>query len=304
MSRRWTWRLCAVLEIGLVFRVAPLRGVPQDPNWQQTIPVQTQKYDPLGWNPPNTDAKIPSLANSVSCDLSAILDQTGRRATEFANALEKFTAEESIEYKRFDRRGDLKETQSGTFDYTFAFEERNGSTASQEYRAAAKGSRAFAEAGHDVGQVALALIFHPSLQTDYQMTCEGLDNWRGQRTWVIRFEQRKNRPSRTFQFREEKSTYSAMLKGRAWVSSEDFQILHLEIALTQVPSGMRLEGGAMSIDYAAVPVAAGKLTLWLPQRVETYWEFRDYRAMLIHSFRNFQVFLVETKVTIQTPKGN
>lgn len=304
MCRRWTWRLCAVLEIGLVFRVAALRGAPQDPNWQQTIPVQTQKYDSPGWNPPNTDARISSLTNSVSCDLPAILDQTGRRATEFATALEKFTARESIEYKRFDRHGNLKETQSGTFDYTFAFEERNGGTASQEYRAATEGSRAFAEAGHDIGQVALALIFHPSLQTDYQMTCEGSDNWRGQRSWVIRFEQQKDRPSRTFQFKEEKNTYSAMLKGRAWVSSENWQILHLEINLTQVPSRMRLEGGAMSIDYAAVPVASGKLTLWLPQRVETYWEFRDYRAMLIHSFRKFQVFLVETKVTIQTPKEN
>ena len=73
---------------------------------------------------------------------------------------------------------------------------------------------------------------------------------------MIRFEQRKDRPSRTFQFKEQKSIYSAMLKGRAWVSSENWQILHLEINLTQVPSGMRLEGGAMSIDYAAVPIAA------------------------------------------------
>ena len=203
------------IAVGLVvLSVAMLRAFPQDPNWQQTVPVQTQKYDPPGWNPPNTEAKIRSLTKPVPCDLASILDQTGRRATEFANALEKFTAQESIEYKRFDRRGDLKETQSGTFDYTFAFEERNDGIASKEYRAATKASRVFAEAGHDVGQVALALIFHPSLQTDYQMSCEGLDNWRGQRSWVIRFEQRKDRPSRTFQFNEEKGTYSAMLKGR------------------------------------------------------------------------------------------
>jgi hypothetical protein len=301
MCRPWTWRLCAVLELVLFFGVATPRAVPQDPNWQQRVPVQTQKYDPPGWNPPNTDAKIRSLDKSASCDLAAILDQTGRRATEFADALEKFTAQENIEYKRFDRRGDLKEIQSGTFDYTFAFEKGNGGIASQEYRVATKRSRAFAEAGNDVGQVALALIFHPSLQTDYQMTCEGVDNWRGQRSWVIRFEQRKDRPSRTFQFKEEKSTYSAMLKGRAWVSSENWRILHLEINLTQVPSGMRLEGGAMSIDYAAVPVAPVELTMWLPQRVETYWDFRDYRAMLIHAFSRFHMFLVQTKVT---PKEN
>lgn len=297
MSRRWTWGLCAVLELGLVFRLPTLRALAQDPNWQQTVPDQTPKYDPPGWNPPNVDATIRSLTRSPSCDLDGVLDQTGKRATEFASALQKFTAQESIEYKRFTRGGDLKETQSGTFDYTFAFEERNGGTATEENRAAAKGSHVFTEAEQDVGEVALALIFLPSLQTDYQMTCEGVGNWQGQQSWVIRFEQRKDRPDRTFRFKEEKNTYSAMLKGRAWISSQNWQILHLEINLTQVPPAMRLEGGAMSIDYAAVPVASGELTMWLPQRFETYWNFRDYRAMLIHSFSKFHVFLVETKVT-------
>ncbi|HEV3510068.1 MAG TPA: hypothetical protein VGS05_00100 [Candidatus Sulfotelmatobacter sp.] len=285
------------MGLGLVFRVATLGAVAQDINWQQTVPIQNQRIDPPGWNPPNTDAKIRSLTKSPSCDLAAILDQTGGRAAEFAGALEKFTAQESIEYKRFDRSGDLNETHSGVFDYTFAFEELKGGRASQEYRAATKGSRTFPEAGHDVGEVALALIFHPSLQTDYEMACEGMDHWKGQQAWVIRFEQRKDRPTRTFQFKEDNGIYPAMLEGRAWVSSKEWQILHLEINLTQVPSGMRLEGGAMSIDYAAVPVASGELTLWLPQRFETYWEFRDYRAMLIHSFSKFQVFLVKTKVT-------
>ena len=37
--------------------------------------------------------------------------------------------------------------------------------------------------------------------------------------------------------------------------------------------------------------------MWLPQSVETYWDFRDYRAMLIHAFSKFQVFLVESKIT-------
>lgn len=301
MCRWWTWRLWAVFGVGAVFCVATPPALPQDssPNWQQTVPVQTPKYDPPGWNAPNTDARIRSLDKSVPCDLAAVLDQTGRREMEFGNALEKFTAQENIRYQRFDRSGSPNETQSGTFDYTFAFEERNGGTVSQEYRTPIKGSHDFGEAGHDVGQVALALIFDPSLQTDYQMTCEGVDAWRGQRAWVIRFEQRKDRPSRTFQFREEKSTYSAMLKGRAWISSENSQILHLEINLMQVPAGMRLEAGAMSIDYGAVPVASGEFTMWLPQHVETYWEFRDHRAMLTHSFSKFQVFLVRTKLAPQ-----
>lgn len=301
MCRRWTCRSYTVLRLGLLLCAATVRAAPQDINWQQTMPIQNQNYDPPGWNPPNTDAKIHSLNESVPCDLAAILTQTGIREMEFGNALEKFTAQESIKYKRFDRSGKQEETQSGIFDYTFAFEERNGGTVSEEHRAPNKASHDFSEAGHDVGQVALALIFDPSLQTDYRMTCEGVDNWRGQKSWVIRFEQRKDRPSRTFQFRGEKGTYPAMLKGRAWISGESSQILHLEANLTQVPAGSRLEGGAMSVDYGAVPVASGGFTMWLPQGVRTYWDFKDSRAMLVHSFSKFQVFLVKTKLT---PKGN
>jgi hypothetical protein len=296
MHRSWTLRACTVPLVILAFCLTTLWVFPQDVNWQQTIPVQNQKYDPPEWNPPNTDSKIPSLDHSAPCDLAAILDQAGKRATEFAGALERFTAQESIDYKRFDSAGDLKVTHSGTFDYTFVFEDHNGGTASQEYRTPTKKTHDFPEAGNDVGEVALAIIFHPSLQPDYQMRCEGVDKWRGQRSWVIVFEQRNDRPAQTFRYREDKTTYSVMLKGLAWISTENWQILHLEINLTQAPPGITLQGGTMSIDYGAVPVASGKLTLWLPQRVQTWWEFRDYRAMLIHSFKKYQVFLVETKI--------
>jgi hypothetical protein len=296
MCRRWTLRVCTVLQVILAFGLATPSASPQDVNWQQTIPIQTQRYDPPDWNPPNTDSKIRSLDHSAPCDLAAILDRAGKRATEFAGNLERFTAQESINYKRFDPAGDLKVMHSGTFDYTFVFEDHNGGTASQEYRTPTKKTHDFSEAGNDVGEVALVLIFHPSLQADYQMRCEGIDKWRGQRSWVIAFEQRKDRPAKTFRYREEKTTYPAMLKGRAWISTENWQILHLEINLLQVPPGTALQGGTMSVDYGAVPIASGKLTLWLPQRVQTWWEFRDYRTTLIHSFKKFQVFLVETKI--------
>ena len=198
------------------------------------------------WNPPNTETKIWSLDKSVSCDLSAVLDQTGKKATEFANALEKLPPrKKSIQKIRPSERP--KETRSVRSITHLLQDVMAAQPAKSTERN--KGSHAFSEAGNDVGEVALALVFHPSLQTDYQMTCEGLDDWRGQHSWVIRFEQRKDRPSRTFQFKETKrAIYSAMLKGRAWVSSENWQILHLEINLTQVPSGDETRRSAMSID--------------------------------------------------------
>ncbi len=78
---------------------------------------------------------------------------------ELSSNLEKFAAQEKIEYKRTDFAGVLKESGTGTFNYTFAFEEVNGGRSSREYRVPAKGSSLFPGSEQDTGQVALALDF-------------------------------------------------------------------------------------------------------------------------------------------------
>jgi len=256
----------------------------------------------LSWNPPDVDAPLHALAALPPCDLPKVLKETGARAVELTTNLENFTAQEQIEYKRLDRIGFPEESDASLFDYVFAFEQRDGRHVSREYRTPAKGGHAFPTSGQDTGQVALALIFLPTLQTDYATTCEGLDKWNGQFAWVIHFQQRKDKPSRTIEFRTKEGTYFPMLKGRAWISMENSQVLHLETNLMHSAPSADLQSGATSIDYAPVQIQSRKLELWLPQRVEAYWEISNRRIILYHTFSNFKLFTVETEENIQKPK--
>ena len=304
MSGRWSGRVCAIAGSGVLLFGTALCGGARSPTWQQPLPAQAPTWPTAGWSPPNTDAKIPTLSKAVPCDLSRVLQDAGRRAAELSSNLEKFAAQEKIEYKRTDFSGVLKESGTGTFNYTFAFEEVNGGRSSREYRAPEKGSYLFPGSEQDTGQVALALIFHPDLQTDYEMSCEGLDNRNGQATWVVHFRQRKDQPSRTLQYVEGKNLYPAKLKGRAWISRENGEIVHLETNLMEALPGLRVQTGAISIDYAPITLKSRSVTLYLPERIAAFWEFKDYRVMLVHLFKDFKVFAVETEETIQDPKEN
>ena len=302
MRGRWSGWACMIAESGVLLCGTAVWSAARSPARQQPLPAQQQTWPTVGWSPPNTDAKMPSLSKAVPCDLAKVLEEAGRRAAELSTNLEKFAAQEKIEYKRTDFAGVLKESGAGTFNYTFAFEELNGGRSSREYREPVKGSHFFPGSEQDTGQVALALIFHPELQSDYEMSCEGLDSWRGQATWVVHFWQRKDKPCRTLQYVEGKDRFAAKLKGRAWISRENAEIVHLEANLMEALPGLRLQTGAMSIDYAPITLKSRSVTLYLPERIAAFWEFRDYRVILVHSFKEFKVFAVETEEKIQEPQ--
>jgi hypothetical protein len=153
-----------------------------------------------------------------------------------------------------------------------------------------------------MGGAAIALIFHPGLQPDYEMNCEGLDTRNGQLDWVIRFQQRKDRPSRTANFRVNNVPYSGMLKGRAWISMDNFQVVRLEASLIGGLPQIGLEELALSVGYELVHAPSGNLSPQLPNRVVRYWDFSGHRIILAHSFADVQLFTIETNENIQAPK--
>ncbi|HTZ48000.1 MAG TPA: hypothetical protein VMH20_10430 [Verrucomicrobiae bacterium] len=173
---------------------------------------------------------------------------------------------------------------------------------SREYRTPAKGGHEFPASGQDTGQVALALIFLPNMQTDYQMSCEGLGKWKEQAAWLVRFQQRKDKPGRTLQIYSQGEMHRAMLKGRAWISAENGQILHLETKLMEDIPAISLSGSIISVEYAPVMFQSKNVELWLPRTIEAYWTISSHRIILYHTYRNFRLFAVETEQNIQKPK--
>jgi len=55
------------------------------------------------------------------------------------------------------------------------------------------------------------------------------------------------------------------------------------------------------VDYAPVEIQSRKLQLWLPQELEAFWEFGTYRIILLHTFRNFKLFTVDTEENTKKP---
>jgi VWFA-related protein len=255
------------------------------------------------WAPPKVDANLKSLSMLPLCDLPEVLGHTAANSVVLASNLEKFTAQEHIGYFMLDRSGMVEEYDSGSFQYVYSMEQKkNGGAVSREYRTPVKGSHNFPASGNDIGQAAAALIFHPDLQTDYEMKCEGIDSRNGQLDWVVHFQQRKDRPSRTAKFSVDNVAYPSMLKGRAWISKENFQVVHLEANLMGGLPDIGLDELAFTVDYELVGTPSGNLGFWLPDRVVSYWNFAAHRIILVHTLADFQLFAVETEEKIQEPK--
>lgn len=272
-----------------------------DASAQQPNASDALKHQELHWAPQNVDAPLPGISTFLTCPLSAVLQDVGARAVELTANLENFTAREHITYIRLGEDGAVQEQDSSIFDYTFGFETRGASRASQEYRTVTKAGHPFVASGQDTGLAALPLIFLPTMQGDYQMSCEGVDKWRGQLAYVIHFAQRKDKPPRTLVFRTDKGVSPLPLRGRAWISLDNAQVLHLETNLLQSIPALKLRASSIAIDYGPVQLQSRKIELWLPQYLEAYWEYEKYRVMLSHTLTNFQVFSVETQEKVSLP---
>jgi hypothetical protein len=259
------------------------------------------KRKELRWAPPDVETALPAVSRIAPCVLSTVLERVGVRASEFAATLEKFTAQEEIQYEKFGQDGALEESDSSVFDYTFGFEQRGAGRGSQEYRTPTKGGHAFPASNQDTGQAALALIFLPAIRTDYEMRCEGVDNSNGKSAYVIHFEQRKDKAARTLVFAGERGVYPVMLRGRAWISAENNQVLHLEANTMDAIRVYKVRNSTIAVDYGPVQIHSQSINLWLPKSIEAYWEYQNYRVILMHTFTNFRVFSVETEEKVKLP---
>jgi hypothetical protein len=145
-------------------------------------------------------------------------------------------------------------------------------------------------------------MFLPDLQSDYAMRCEGSDERNGRQDWVIHFEQRRDRPGRTAKVWANDIAHPGMVKGRAWISAGDFQVVHLEAGLIDGVPDIGLEGMSFSVDYGLVQSTSGALKFWLPNAIDTYWDFNAHRTILAHELSQFELFAVETKESVQEAK--
>ncbi|MGC1616986.1 MAG: hypothetical protein WA765_00710 [Candidatus Acidiferrum sp.] len=271
-----------------------------------------KKASPLRWDPPRVDAPILTLSPAPSCSLPDVLNQAGQRAEELVDHLQKFVAHEQIRYQQTDRQGLPEISLAPKFDYLVDFGKTFEPLQIHETRTPLERTQNQPLSSIlDKGLPVLALIFHPALQGDYEMRCEGATQWNRQPAWVVHFRQRKGKRPRTITMETPVEVYPRVvnatelrplsIKGRAWIAADSGQIMHLETNLVGPILMIDLSEIAISVDYAPVKSHSLNVEIWLPHYIVGYTDYAQRRMIIEHTFSDFQLFSIETRETIQKP---
>jgi hypothetical protein len=288
-----------------------------------------KKAPALRWDPPRVDARVKSLSATPPCSLPDVLKQAGQQAEELFNHLQNFIAHEQVRYEQMDspsvfgpsavsgtRQISNRPTAmsfTGKFDYVVDFGKESAPLDVHETRTALAGTDSGTRSAiPDKGLPILALIFFPTMQSDYEMSCEGSTQWNNQTAWVVHFRQMKGKRPRTVTVEAATGTHRSnpgaievrplSIKGRAWIAADSGQVMHLETNLVERIPMIALEENAFSVDYAPVKFQTKNVEVWLPQFAVAYIDYANLRMIVEHTFSDFQLFSVQTQDVIQKPK--
>jgi hypothetical protein len=262
----------------------------------------------LAWLPSEAPDKIPALDPSANCNLEKVLQHAGQRIQEFVSNVERFTAREYLLQETISKSGKISGSEKRKYDYLVSINEiRPGILNVEEYL---KGSYSpDAEPGgitglSTKGLPALVLIFHPNYADDFSMKCEGLATVNGQPAWQVSFQQRADRPNRirSYSFGSNGMPHPVALKGRAWFTSNSYQIVSLRSDLLGPLPGIRLSVDHTAIEYGPVHFSKRGEDLWLPQSAELYSDLKGKRIHQRMNFSEYLLFAVDQSQKIGAPK--
>ncbi len=273
-------------------------NVPVLPSAAAPAPADTPR-----WHPPHVDDAVPPVIADTPCSLPQVLAGAGRRMKQLFATLQQFTATERVEYYDASSSGVLRAPQLYSGTYLAALSEVRPDLIQVDEMCNGSIDLGPAFGGYaTTGLAALALILHPVLVGEFEMRCEGLGSWQGQRAWQIAFLQRTDLPNRVRGFRTRSGSYPIYMKGRVWVDAGSFQVLRLESDLIAPVPQIQLTRDHLAITYGPVHFAERGVDLWLPQSAELYSEIRGRRSYRRHSFSDFLLFSVDVNQTIADPK--
>ncbi|MGB6497178.1 MAG: tetratricopeptide repeat protein [Candidatus Acidiferrum sp.] len=269
-------------------------------NTEDALPV------PSNWLPPDVDASVPAVESGVSCNVDDVVHKAGAQLMELAKDVDRFTATETLMHESIDRYGMPSSPEKRIFSYVASIQEVNHHFLNvEEYRLDKDGGQAEFPGGVATnGLPALVLIFHPFNAPDFTMSCEGLARLSTGLAWQVHFKQRPDKPNviKRYRIGVDGPSYPVALKGRAWISSDTYQIVRLETDLVAPVKEIRLAADRADVEYGPVKFAKGNVSMWLPQSADVYYDWKGKRIHRRHSFSNYMLFAVDDKQKISAPK--
>ena len=278
----------------------PPKLIGVDPLEALSAPVLSVK----SWQPPGIDDTKLNVAADMACPTGKVIDESGKRVQELVEDVSRFAAVEDLFHQRLDSYGLPIRTETRKFNYVASISEQQpGFLSVDEYRSDKLGLTGYPDEIASSGFAALALVFHPHMRDNFAMKCEGLGDWRGQPTWLVRFEQRDDRPSRIHSYKVGAQVHPVKLKGRAWITANKFQIVRIESELVSPMPEIQLLSEHQVVEYGPVPFARKNTSLWLPKSAEIYFDFRRRRYYRRHSFDHYMLFAVDSDEKRKEPQS-
>ncbi len=255
------------------------------------------------WRPEGIDESKPPVAAGVSCPYENVMEMSGGRVKELADNVSRIAANEHLLHNRVDAMGNTAATKSRDYDYVASLsEEKLGFVTVDEQRSERQASDNVAdEIGDTSGFAGLALVFHPSKRDDFEMTCEGLGSWHEQAAWLVHFKEREDRPTAFQIFFAGGQKFPLRLKGRAWITADNFQIVRIEAELVRPVPEIQLISEQQVVEYGPVPFPKKNLELWLPKSAEIYLDYHKHHYYRKHSYDHYMLFSVESEEKRKEP---
>lgn len=280
-------------------------AIPESSTGRVVVPAAPVEEVPprADWAPPDVDAIKPFTVVGAPCEVSRVLEAAGKNAENLVANLQEFSATEEYQTIEIKKSGQLERPDTRTYNY-MVFIEKATAQSFQVQEMRDEGVAAADVPGRlaDVSVPVLALAFHPMIQGDLEWTCEGLGKWNDRPAWVVHFAQRSDRPSVLSSFVTPSHEYALALKGRAWISENDGQVMHLETDLMKEVGPVDLKRQHFVVDYDVVSFPTHQLDLWLPSSVDAYIQYQGHFLHHYHHYKDFKLFWVGSTQKISRPK--
>ena len=245
------------------------------------------------WGPPGVDEVKPPVAPGVACPYQQVMEGSGERVKQFVDNIAKFSAIEDMLHEQLDKTGNPITKETRKFTYVASITEAQpGFLQTDEYRNLRYGTTDLPDHIVTSGTMTLALIFHPDMRDNFEMACEGLGDWRGQSAWLVHFRQRDDKPNRFAEYYVGSDHYPMNMKGRAWITTDNLQIVHIDAELVNPLPQMAVQH--QIAEYGPVHFQKRNLDLWLPQNVDTFMELNRHYYYRRHSYDHYMLFAVDT----------
>jgi tetratricopeptide (TPR) repeat protein len=254
------------------------------------------------WRPAGIDEAKPSVAEGVSCPVDSVIEMSGERVKQLVDDVSRISAIEHLVHEQVDEMGNSITKETRNYDYVASItEDKPGYLAVDEERLERMARADFPDRIASGGFATLALVFHPHMRENFEMTCEGLGNWHGQAAWLVHFKQRSDRPALISEYNIGGETYSLRLKGRAWITADKFEIVRIESELIDPMPQIQLRCEQQVVEYGPVQFKKN-VGLWLPTKAEIYLDYRKHRYYRSHSYDHYLLFSVDMVDKPNEPK--